>query len=120
MELYLLVMSKGIPVEVSPTQLPMHELNKDNNRHAKVNVRKARASQPYTENDKQERHAENGRNSLLWKKSIPTSYPIPMVSLKPNTQVTLYRLRRLNTFICVYVCVSVFVCAYVITIRERE
>lgn len=62
----LLVM---LAAKVSPTRLPEHELNKDNNnRRAKVEGKKKkgkpRKSQPYAKNYRQLRNAESGAKSF--------------------------------------------------------
>ena len=62
MRLCLLVMSET--TSVKSTWLSEHDLNKDNNSHAKVDREKCMSLYPHTKNYRQLRNVESEKNSL--------------------------------------------------------
>jgi hypothetical protein len=69
----------------SPIKPHQHELNKDDIRHAKVDVGEPRRPQPSTYNYRQLRKAESRRNSLLQGRIYQLFIQYQTVSLETHT-----------------------------------
>ena len=102
--------TRSCPRNVSPAQLPKHELSKDSNyRYPRVDWRKPTRPQNCKKNSRQLRNAENLRNNLPQRKAGQLAVQYQMVSSgnirRGNTiSIPIRQVLFRNMYVCMHAC----------------